>query len=441
MTALHDTDLQLGYLGAVLMSPRTLEAHPVAIDDLWGATDQGLLAAMLALHARGEPVSTDGVLVELQKHGRRVDIDRVLSLAMRADRDPVACARRLRQLARMRRMQAAAQEALAALDAADDDGEAAARQALARGADVGEASEDEWVDFGEMQARGIEAMVKAAREGKDDALGLRLGTPSVDRDYRAAPGHLVIVGGRPNVGKTSLTFAWHLDTARRGIPSAIISVDDDSAEYGGRAVYATSGVDPGRLLEGARLSSEDVKRMVCKAAEEKHLPIGFVKVRSMSIDGVVAAITRAVRVKGCKWVSVDYLTKIDGGAGRDPRERTNAVLQRLERCAMQLGIPVVVLVQLKRGEGGDDFKEPSLASFKETGEIEERAKGAVLIWRQSDKPGEPVCAKNAKVKGKAAGRRFWMLRHPESGLLVEVEEGEAKDAMSRVRGSDGDGWS
>jgi replicative DNA helicase len=435
--ALYDADMQIGYLGACLLSPGVLDAHPVAIDDLWGATDQSILGAMLSLRSRGEPVSSDGVLAELHRHGRRVDIERVLMLASRCDRDPVACSRRIRELARMRRMQSAALESLAALDGCD---EATARQALARGADVGDTADDERVSFEELQARGIEAIVQAAREGQDDALGLRFGTPSVDRDYRPAPGHLVIVGGRPNVGKTSLTFAWHVDCARRGIPSDIVSVDDDVAEYGGRAVYATSGIDPGRLLEGERLSTDDVKRMVFRAAEEKGLRIGFTKVRSMHIDGVVAAITRAVRIHGARFVSVDYLTKIQGGAGRDPRERTNDVLGRLERCAMQLGIPVVVLVQLKRGDGGDDFKEPSLASFKETGEIEERAKGAVLIWRKSDRAGEPVCAKNAKVKGRAAGRRFWMIRHPESGLLVECDEHEAEAASTSARGGSDDGW-
>jgi replicative DNA helicase len=438
MSKLHSADLQLGYLGAVLMDSRILEAYPVALDDFGGGTDQALLGAMMALHSRGEPVSTDGVMVELHRHGRAVDIDRVLSLATRADRDAGACARRIRQLARMRRMQAAAMEALAALEAADDDGEAVARRAMARGAEVGEVAEDERITFEELQFRGTQAIIALARDMREDGMGLRLGTPSVDLDYRPAPGHLVIVGGRPNVGKTSLTFAWHLDCARRGIPSDIVSVDDDVAEYGGRAVYATSGVDPGRLLEGERLSSADVQRMVCKAAEERGLPIGFTKVRSMTIEGVIGAITRAVRVHGARWVSVDYLTKIRGGAGRDPRERTNDVLSQLEACAMQLGIPVVLLVQLKRGEGGDDFKEPNLASFKETGEIEERAKGAVLIWRKSDKPGEPVQAKNAKVKGKAAGRRFWMMRHPDSGLLVEVDEQRAKRESESLRGADDD---
>lgn len=435
VSTLHDLDMQAGYLGAVVHNSATLDAHPVAIGEMWGAVDQSILAALMAIHARREPPSTDGLFAELQRSGRRLDLDRVLAITSTVTRDALACARRVRQLARMRRMHDAAGEALAALEGATDESEAEARAALARGADVAEHAEDERIAYGELLARGVDVAI--GRANGEDVGGIKLGTPSVDRDYRAQPGHLVIVGGRPNVGKTSLTFAWHLDCAARGIPSGIVSVDDDEGDYGTRAVYAASGVDvPSLLEERGRLSAFDVKRM-CEGdgiMASQGYRIGFTKVRSMSIEGVVAAVTREVKVFGARWVSIDYLTKIRGGAGRDPRERANDVLSQLERLAMSLGIPIVLLVQLKRGEGGDDFKEPSLASFKETGEIEERAKGAVLLWRQSDKPGEPVCAKNAKVKLRAAGRRFWMLRHPHSGLLVEVDEAEAKDAMSDVRG-------
>lgn len=443
---LHDADLQAGYLGAAVLNPVVLEAYPLALDDLWGPGDQAILGAMLALRARGEPVSTDGILVELQRHGRRVGVERILGITSRVDRDPAACARRLRQLARMRRMRDAALEAAAALESADDDGEATARQALARGAEVGDVADDERVTYRELQARGIEAAVQAAREQRDGS-GFRFGTPSFDRSYTPRPGHLIFVGGRANVGKTSLTFAWHLDCARRGIPSDIVSVDDDSADYGDRAVFASSGISPSWLRSGERrLTTDDVRTMVDRAEAESALRIGFTKVRTMSVDGVVAAITRAVRVHGARWVSVDYLTKIRA-PGKDQRERANEALHRLEQCAMLLGIPLVVLVQLNRGEGRDaEYREPTLRDFAESGEIEQRAKAAVMLWRKSDRAGEPVFAKVAKVKG-PAGRRFWLVRHPDSGLLVECDEDAANEASAAAQGSNdaafdgGEGWS
>lgn len=442
---LYDTGLQTGYLGAVIMDPRTIEAHPIALDDLYGTTDQTILGAMMALRARGEDVNTVSLRVELGRQGRLLAVgdERLLALTSRVAHDPAACARRLRQLARMRRMRDEAMSAIAALDGADDDGEAAARQALARGADVGDAAEDERITYRELQARGIEAAVRSAREEHEGG-GFRFGTPSFDRSYTPRPGHLIFVGGRANVGKTSLTFAWHLDCARRGIASDIVSVDDDDADYGDRAVYASSGISPSWLRSGERrLTADDVRTMVGRAEADADLRIGFTKVRSMSVDGVVAAITRAVRVHGARWVSVDYLTKIRA-PGRDMRERAGEALHRLEACAMQLGIPLVILVQLNRGEGVNaEYREPSLRDFAESGEIEQRAKAAVMLWRKSDRAGEPVYAKVAKVKG-PAGRRFWLMRHPDSGLLVETDEQSAQQASAAAQSAsnahDDGGW-
>ncbi len=416
LRTLADPQMQAGYLGGVVLDARLLEAFPLALEDMHGRADQAILGAMLALRMRGEGVSTDAVLAELGRQGRlrETEVDRVLTVTGTIPTDPGACAKRIRELSRLRRMRAALQEGLAAIEAGD---EAGARRHAARAADVGEDSDDKIIPFAELLARGVEG-VMARAAGKEH--GLRLGTPSIDRDYTPAPGHLVIVGGRPNVGKTSLTFAWHIDTAERGIPSGIISVDDDDADYGGRGLGAISAINPARLFT-ERLSPQDVAKLLKAADEKQKLPIHFVKIRSKSVEGVMACATRMVRVHGCKWLSIDYLTAIRGGVGRDPRERTNDVLSQLDAHANILGVPLVLLVQLKRPGGENAYAEPTLESFKETGEIEERAKAGVLLWRKSDQPGEPVCAKLAKVKNVAAGRRFFMERHPERGLLFEVD--------------------
>lgn len=415
-----DLRAEAQWLSCVTLEPATLDVAPIPLADFASRGHSLIAGAMMALKARGEPVDVAAVRVELSSAGNLARAGGDDALSTLFDHVPnvhaaPALAREVRRLARLRAMQTLLTHGLAAVTERDEEG---VRSIVAQMVQAGAGDDDEagaFVNFSQLLASGLEGAIERSRGGEP---GLRLGTPSIDRDYRPAPGHLVILGGRPNVGKTSLSFAWHVDTASRGIPSAIISIDDDADDYGGRALGAISEVNPSRIFN-ERLTSDVVKRMAEAANRKSGLPIHFNKIRSRQVSSVIGAMRFAVQALGAKWISIDFLTAIRNPVRGDRREQTNDTLAQIAMTADMLKVPVVLLVQLKRPGGENDYAEPHLSSFKETGEIEEHAKGAILLWRRSDKPHEPVLAKNAKVKRAAAGQRFTLTRHADTGLLVE----------------------
>lgn len=421
-----DPRAEAQWLSCVAMDGRTLEAAPIPLADFFNRGSALIAGAMMALKARGEPIDVAAVRVELSAAGTLGRAGGDDALGALFDYVPnvaaaPALAREIRRLARLRSVAALMQRGLSAAQERDDEEVRAVLAELAKDAGVDTDEGAAFIPFHKLLADGLEAAIIRSRGGET---GLRLGTPSIDRDYQPSPGHLVILGGRPNVGKTSLSFAWHISTAERGIPSGIISIDDDSDDYGGRALGAVSEINPSRIFND-RLTSDMVQSMARAAATKACLPIHFNKIKSRTVVGVVAAMNHAVRVLGCKWLSIDYLTAIQNDIRGERRDKVNDTLAQIAQAADVLRIPVVLLVQLKRPGGENDYAEPHLSSFKETGEIEESAKGAILLWRKSDRPGEPVLGKNAKIKRTAAGKRFTLIRHQDTGLLVEAaDDGE-----------------
>lgn len=430
--ALADASAERAWLACVLLDATTLEAAPVRLDDFYDRKHALLGATMAALRARNESIAPGTVRAELVLRGdyERAGGDALLFGLMNpmpTVSDAVSHARAIRQHARLRAMASLFERGRGAAAVRDFDAVAEIAREIANARGDGE-DEDRIFSFAEMLAEGVEAAIHKRERGQQ----IRFGTPAVDHDYTPTPGHLVIVAGRPNVGKTSLTFAWHVSCAERGIPSGIVSVDDDVADYGARGCGAISGVNPSTMWTSDRLDAATLQKILAGIDRNQHKrPIAFAAVRSRSIDAVCSTITRMARTHGARWVSVDFITKIRA-PGKDQRERTDEALQRLGELAAMLQIPIVVLAQIKR-LGDKPFREPQLDDLKESGRLEEDAQAVVLLWRDSDTIGAPVRAKLAKVKRTGAGRRFTLIRHPETGLLVESAEHreERRDAYDQ----------
>ncbi len=427
-------DHEREYLSAVLMDVGNLHAYPVPPQDFADRRNQTILGAIHAIVSRGEELHLLAIRVELERAGQLRAAggdDHLLPIAERIPANPMAVAKRIRDLARLREMSNLATRIKLAASEDDLDG---CRTLVAAAAMSPDSSDDHvCMSFRELCTVGMEASVEAQR--KNEPTVLRTGMPSFDEGYSASPGHLIVVGARPNVGKTSMVWGWHISMGRRGVPTGVISVDDDGAEYGVRGLGAVSEVNPARLWN-ERLSHEDFDRCVRGIDRWGAMPIRFKHVKGKSIDGVLGTMQRMVRVHGVRMISIDFFTAIRGRRGKDARERHNETLSELAAMAEILAIPIVLIVQIKRGEGkGSDYREPHLSDFAETGEIEMHAKAAVLLWQTSDEIGAPTHAKNAKAKRTARGARWDLERDPDTGLLVEKLDADGRPMLAPERGA------
>lgn len=408
-----DHGIEARYLAAVLHRPTALEECPVPSTDLASPAHQTILGCMMALRARGEEITSLSVHVELERQNKRGLQNRWAEVSGLLELDPTTCARRIRELAEQRRIHAGAHEALIALSNGDA---ALARATLASVATDPGADDDPVLTFRQMLACAVESLTERSDRYH------RLGVPSIDAVFRAGPGDLIVLGAATGTGKSTMTTTIAINLARRKVPVGIVSIEDSAEDFGSKGLTAISGVPTDALWTNA-LNDEQRDALMRAIDEEGDLPISFAKVRSRSIEGVIAKMAHMVRVRGCKVLFVDYLQAIHHrDVGSTTREKVNDTLAMLMAAAAQLDVALVLCSQLRRAGEGSQFHEPHMGDLKESGDIENSAQCIVLLWRETDDPSDPrngiTFAKVAKVKRAAAGTRFWMRRN-RFGLLEE----------------------
>lgn len=225
----------------------------------------------------------------------------------------------------------------------------------------------------------------------DSAAVVSTGLPSLDQKLNGGlrPGQLVVNGGRPGSGKTALMAQTVLNSARRGGPGLVCSLEMTAAEHAGRALQS---------IPRDRFSG---------------LPVWFSE--ASDFRKLSSLIRLAKRRHAIKLAVVDYLQLIECEARRNElRERQVASLSRaLKLLAMQLQIPIVLGSQLNRES--EKRGRPSLADLRESGAIEQDADIVILISGDAESDSrELIIAKHrggpcGLVPVRFDGRRFLFL--------------------------------
>lgn len=222
--------------------------------------------------------------------------------------------------------------------------------------------------------------------------GISTGITDLDRVLSGlSPGQLVIVGGRPGMGKSALALSIARIVARSA-PVAYFSLEMTIAELIERAISAEGRVNLHRLRSG-KLSEQD---WAAVASASKHVDALELHIDEQS--GVSAADVRsrcrrlsrklAREGKALGLVVIDYLQLMG-----TPKAETRALelaktTMALKELAKELGAPVVALSQLNRGVEHRQNQRPTLADLRESGSLEQDADAVVFVYRP-DKAGEP----------------------------------------------------
>jgi len=404
------------YVATVVAMPAAYDGARVALDDIGNARYRAVLECALAVHQSGHRVTRSAMRAELERTGRASLAALVDDLGdIEPDLAPVA--QRIREHAVLRRMKADCRRLEAALSRANLSDAREAISALAMAHDA-TSERDPVMSMGEMLEHAVETIQQASREQAEGGL-VTLPIPAAEK-IALAPGTMLTLGAQTNVGKSSLISAWLLKLAQGGLPVGLISVEDAAADWGAKALAELTGINSAKMWDG-RLDRYDWGRMADAAVANRAIPLSMSFVSDRSIDGVLSRMEFMVRVRGARLIAVDYLQAIAHRDGADIRQRTDRTIEELIAQAGRLGVPLILASQLSRPDKGNPFREPNLIDLKESGSIENRSASVVLLWRDSDKPGEPTRGKVAKVKRKPVGARFALVRNA-AGQLVEMEQ-------------------
>ena len=254
-------------------------------------------------------------------------------------------------------------------------------------------------------------MAEEAFRRDSHVVGITTGLELLDRKLGGLhPSDLLILAGRPSMGKTALATniafnaakaamkaADNPDEARKGEAGCVLffSLEMSSEQLATRILSEQSELPSDRIRRGD-VKSDEFTRLVRASQELHRVPMIIDDTPALSISAVR---TRARRVKrqqgGLALVVVDYLQLLQGSPGGKSDNRVNEIgeiSRGLKTLAKELEVPVLALSQLSRQVETREDKRPQLSDLRESGSIEQDADVVMFIFREEYylEKGEPM---------------------------------------------------
>jgi len=197
-------------------------------------------------------------------------------------------------------------------------------------------------------------------------------------------GEMIIVAGRPSIGKTSLALniAEHIGLMEK-TPVAIFSLEMGRQQLAERFLCSISEIDSQKVRRGL-LSDEGYKKLADACAELSEAPIFIDDTSTLTPLELRAKARRLKSMHDIRCIIVDYLQLMHLGAQRiESRQQEITTISRyIKALARELNIPVVVLSQLNRAPEGREGHRPRMSDLRESGSIEQDADVVMLLHRE-----------------------------------------------------------
>lgn len=228
--------------------------------------------------------------------------------------------------------------------------------------------------------------IYAAYSG-EDSVAVKTGIPELDSIISGLyPGELVLLGGRPSMGKSAVALGIALNAARSGAGVCIASLEMNPEAMAMRALSeATANARNAVYYSNMRrgdITEAQVRTLRDCAREVAELPICFLSREHEDIGALIAGAKQAHRTipGGLKLLIVDYV-QILKASGKGRYEQVTEISTSLKRLSGQLNVPVLALSQLSRQVESREDKRPMLADLRESGQLEQDADAVLFCYR------------------------------------------------------------
>jgi replicative DNA helicase len=258
-------------------------------------------------------------------------------------------------------------------------------------------SEGALITFETALTRAIE-IAAAAHRNQGSVSGLDTGLRDLNKKMGGLhPSDLIILAGRPGMGKsglaTKIAFGAAqalLANARADNPNAmakqviaIFSLEMSAEQLATRLLAEESRVSGDRIRRG-EISQKDFDNFVKVSREISQLPLVIDDTPALSLSALRTRCRRLKRTKGLGLIVIDYLQLMRPAAGTKPENRVleiSQITQGLKAIAKELAVPVLALSQLSRAVEAREDKRPQLSDLRESGTIEQDADVVMFIYR------------------------------------------------------------
>lgn len=284
------------------------------------------------------------------------------------------------------------------------------------------------------------SMAEAAHRREGQLSGVPTALADLDKKLGGLhPSDLLILAGRPSMGKTALATNIAFNAARLykervdasgnrevvdGAKVAFFSLEMSAEQLATRLLAQEAEISSHKIRTG-ELSKEDFKRMVQISQELHTLPLYIDDTPALSVSAVRTRCRRLARQHGLGLVVIDYLQLLSGTPGVRSENRVNevsAITRGLKALAKELNVPVIALSQLSRAVEQRDDKRPQLSDLRESGSIEQDADVVMFVYREEYylSRAEPARKGDENEDRFQERHRVWMERCEKAHNVAEV---------------------
>jgi replicative DNA helicase len=235
--------------------------------------------------------------------------------------------------------------------------------------------------------KGAIEVIQKASANKDGLTGVPSGYHKLD-DITSGwqSSDLVIIAGRPAMGKTSFALSMAKNIAADyKVPMAFFSLEMSNQQLVNRLISNVCEIQGSKILNG-QLQEDEWKRLDSRVNNLLGSPLYIDDTPGLSVFELRTKARRLVREHGIKMIMIDYLQLMNANGMKfsSRQEEVSTISRSLKGLAKELDIPIIALSQLNRGvEGreGLEGKRPQLSDLRESGAIEQDADMVLFVHR------------------------------------------------------------
>ncbi|NNM60715.1 MAG: replicative DNA helicase [Steroidobacteraceae bacterium] len=390
----HSVEAEQSVLGGLMLDATAWDqiADRVAAEDFYRHDHRLIFAAAAALIERGHPCDAVTVSGHLESQGLIDQVGGLAYLGSLARDTPTAANIRayadiVRERSILRQLVSAGNTiASAALEPEGREAREIVDDAERTVFEIAERGSRGKVGFQSVKSvlPGVVDRIDELYNSKGKLTGISTGFKQLDEMTSGLqPGDLIIVAGRPSMGKTTLAVNIAENAALgSGKAAAVFSMEMSAESLTLRMISSLGRINQANLRSG-RLNEDDWPRIDSAMTQLSNAKIFIDETPALTPTEVRARARRLKRERGLDLIVVDYLQLMQVSGTKENRATEISEISRsLKALAKELKVPVIALSQLNRGVEQRVEKKPVMSDLRESGAIEQDADVILLIYRE-----------------------------------------------------------
>lgn len=235
-------------------------------------------------------------------------------------------------------------------------------------------------------------MAQVAFKRDSHVVGVTSGLADLDKYLGGLhPSDLLILAGRPSMGKTALATNMafnaavaYLEKNKSGAPVGFFSLEMSAEQLATRILASESGVPSDKIRRG-EIQQDNFTTFVEVSRRLQTIPLFIDDTPALSVPALRTRARRLKRQEGLGLIVIDYLQLLEAGGAKRSDNRVQEIsdiTRSLKALAKELDVPVIALSQLSRAVEQREDKRPQLADLRESGSIEQDADVVMFVYRE-----------------------------------------------------------